>query len=291
VRSGWLDRFLTATSPHGPEGEFRALALQSRLPRSLRGKYPALAVVPGRAGNRAPDKDSDVLELFDKLYKQPPSMDRPGMKSERPDEDELTQNGRATIDTLRKLEEILSTKPVGKEVAYPSTLGALGRQFKTAARVLKSGQGVEAIAFDWNGWDHHINEGGSKPEDTFRKRVAIVGDACATFYEDIQFMRKKVLTVIMTEFGRTNRENGNFGTDHGHGGAMYLIGGGVKGGKVYGDWAGLAPGKTYQNRDLLVTTDWRDVLDEVLRGHLRLHPSKTIFDKWTPAEERLGLFT
>ncbi len=290
VRTGWLNRFLTETSSGEGEADFRALALQSRLPRSLRGKFPALAVAPSRARGRTKDKDSDVLTLFDKLYRKPPSMEGAGMKSARTDEDELTQNGRATIDALRKLEEILTQKPAGKEVRYPATAGGMGRQLQMAARLLKSGQGVQAIALDRNGWDHHINEGGPNETDTIYRMLREVGTAVSTFYEDIQFMRNMVTTVIMTEFGRTNRENGNNGTDHGHGNVTWVIGGKVNGGKVYGDWTGLAPGKTYQNRDLLVTTDWRDVLSELLYGPLRLHPSKTIFEKFTPREQKLGLF-
>ena len=288
VRSGWINRFLTATA--GGDSEFRALALQSRLPRSLRGDFPALAVAPSRSGGRGKDKDSDVLELFDKLYKKPPSMEGAGMKEERPDADELTENGRNTIDSLRKLEEILGQKASGKEVKYPATAGRLGQQLKMAARLLKSGQGVEAIALDWGGWDHHIQEGGSGETDAIRVKLQQMGVAVSTFFEDIQFMRNKVTMLVMTEFGRTNRENGNFGTDHGHGSVMWAIGGKVNGGKVYGDWPGLAPGKTYQNRDLLVTTDWRDVLEEVLRDHLKLHPSKEIFANFTPREDKLGLF-
>lgn len=290
VRSGWLNRYLTATSAGDHEADFRALALQSRLPRSMRGKFPALAVAPSRARGRRKDKDSDVLDLFDKLYKKPPSMEGAGMKSDRADEDELTQNGRATIDALRKLEEILTQKPAGKEVRYPATAGRMGQQLKMAARLLKSGQGVQAVALDRNGWDHHINEGGGNTDATIYRMLSEVGTAVSTFYEDIQFMKNMVTTVIMTEFGRTNRENGNNGTDHGHGSVMWVIGGKVNGGKVYGDWTGLAPGKTYQNRDLLVTTDWRDVLSEVLYDHLRLHPSKTVFDKFTPRDDKLGLF-
>ena len=136
VRAGWLNRFLSTTAPRGPEGEFRALALQARLPRSLRGPYPVLAVDPRRYLRK---QGTDVLELFDDLYKRPPSMERPGMTGDRPDEDDLTQNGRATIDTLRKVESIMTTKPVGKEVTYPASLGYLGVQLKMAARVLKSG--------------------------------------------------------------------------------------------------------------------------------------------------------
>jgi uncharacterized protein (DUF1501 family) len=288
VRSGWVNRWLQATAS-GDAG-FRALALQSRLPRSMRGDFPALAVAPSRTTRAARQKDGDVLTLFDKLYRKPPSMQGPGMKSERPDEDDLTQNGRTTIEELRKLESILQRKPAGVEVPYPAAAGHLGQQLKMAARLLKSGQGVEAIALDWNGWDHHIKEGGSGEQDRIRTMLTQLGLATSTFFEDIRFMRKKVVMLVMTEFGRTNRENGNFGTDHGHGGVMWVIGGAVKGGRVLGDWTGLAPGKTYQDRDLLVTTDWRQVLEEVLRDHLKLHPSKQIFADWKPADTKLGLF-
>ena len=291
VRSGWLNRFLAATSPRGPEGEFRAVALQARLPRSLRGTYPVLAA----AGVRGRRGGEDVLDLFDDLYKDP-AMDGPPppladtMEQRPATADDLTANGKTTIETLRKLDEILATKAAGHEANYPATLGRLGQQFKMAARVLKSGQGVEVIGMDWNGWDHHIREGGSKPADLIFRMNKVLGDTLATFYEDVKFMKNKVTTIIMTEFGRTNRENGNFGTDHGHGGAMYVVGGSVAGGKVYGDWTGLAPGRSYQNRDLLVTTDWRQVFSETLHTYLRLHPSKQLFKGFTPSEEPLGLF-
>lgn len=288
VRSGWLNRFLEATSPKGPEGEFRALALQARLPRSMRGPYPALALAPSRQGRGA--RGEDVLDLFDDLYKQPPSMEMGGMREERPDEDELTANGRNTIESLRKLEEILSQRPVGDEVRYPAAAGGLGRALQTAGRLLKSGQGVEVIGIDWNGWDHHINEGGSGEQDLIRRMLTQLGVATATFFEDVRPLRNKVCMIIMTEFGRTNRENGNFGTDHGHAGNMYLIGGKVNGGRIHGEWAGLDAGRTYQNRDLVVTTDWRRVLSEVLYDHLNLHPSKQLFPKWEPPATKMGLF-
>ena len=289
VRDGWLNRYLSRTSPEGVAAgsEFRAVALQGRLPRSLRGSYPVLAVDPRR---NMRGQGEDVLELFDDLYKQPPSMERPGMTGERPDEDDLTQNGRATIETLRRLEDILQNKPSGKEEVYPASLGYLGLQLKMAARILKSGQGVEVIGLDWNGWDHHIKEGGGAEGDLIRRMNSTVGDALTTFYADINPLRRYVTTIIMTEFGRTNRENGNFGTDHGHGSAMWVMGGRVNGGKVYGDWTGLSAGATYQDRDLLVTTDWRQVFDELLHDHMGLAADQNLFKGWTPAEKKLGLF-
>jgi len=290
VRDGWLNRYLQATSgPEGPEGEFRALAMQGRLPRSLRGAYPVLAVPErlGFGGRR--QEDEDVLDLFDPLYQGPPAMGRPGAMGERPEEDDLTRNGRTTIDTLRRLEEILGSKPAGREVAYPAASGRLGQQLRKAARVIKSGQGLQIVGVDWNGWDHHINLGVPAAGNLYWDMLARLDSAVSTFFEDVDTMKNQIVLLIMTEFGRTNAENGNRGTDHGHGGLMFVIGGKVKGGKVYGDWTTLAPGKTYQNRDLEVTTDFRTVMGEILYGHMKLHPSRRLF-KGFDDESKLGLF-
>jgi uncharacterized protein (DUF1501 family) len=286
VVTGWVNRWLSATvGPEGPEGEFRAVAIQGRLPRSLRGEYPVLAV-PDSMGGRG--GGNDVLDLFDPLYPAPEMEGPPDAMGERT-EDDIAQNGRTTIETLRKLEEIVSAPPAGREVSYPEAAGALGVQLRKAARLLKSGQGIQAIGLDWNGWDHHINQGRAEEGQLFWNMLARLDAGVSAFYEDVEPLRSKVLTVIMTEFGRTNAENGNFGTDHGHGSLMFLIGGKVKGGKVHGEWTTLAPAKTFQDRDLVATTDFRAVLQDVLYAHLGLHESKALFKGFDPAR-RTALF-
>ena len=287
VHQGWLNRYLAATSSGTPEGEFRALAMQGRLPRSLRGDYPVLAV-PDRLTFRG-DNGEDVLALFDDLYKAPPSMKGPAQMGTRPDEDALTQNGRTTIDTLRKLESILATKPAG-ELKYPISAGRLGVQLQKTARVIKSGLGLQVVGIDVGGWDTHINEGGPAETDTMWRMLAGLSEAITTFLDDVKDMRRYVTVLVVTEFGRTNEENGNRGTDHGHGYTMFAAGGPVRGGKAYGEWAGLEPARTYMNRDLPVTTDYRTVFSELLLDHMKLHPSKQLFPKFTPPEARLGLF-
>jgi uncharacterized protein (DUF1501 family) len=288
VHTGWLNRYLAATTgPEGPEGELRAVAVQGRLPRSLRGEYPVLAIPDalGDAGPRRRGDDPDVLDLFDPVYKSPQEMGGGTQMGERPPQDDLTENGRATIETLRKVESIIANKPAGKEIAYPAAAGRLGVQLRKAARLLKAGQGLQVIGLDWNGWDHHINEGGSGENDLIQRMLAQLDSGVTAFFDDIETLRSKVTMVIMTEFGRTNAENGNRGTDHGHGSAMFVIGGKVKGGKVHGDWPGLAPGKAYQNRDLAVTTDFRKVMNALLYDHLGLHPSKSLFKGFDPAQK------
>ncbi len=287
VHEGWLNRYLSATTKGEGEGELRALAMQGRLPRSLRGGFPVLAV-PDRMTFRG-DDGQDVLSLFDDVYKTPPSMMGPKEMGTRPDEDELTQNGRTTIDVLRRLESILNTKAAG-EVKYPIAAGRLGQQLLKTARVLKSGRGVQAVGIDLGGWDTHINEGGPAETDAMWRMLAGLSTAVETFFDDVKDIRKNVTLLIVTEFGRTNEENGNRGTDHGHGSTMFVVGGGVKGGKVYGEWAGLEPAKSYMNRDLAVTTDFRAVFSEVLFDHMKLHPSKQLFPKYAAPEAKLGLF-
>lgn len=288
VRDGWLNRYLHGTmGSDGPEEEFRAVAIQGRLPRSLRGDYPVLAV-PNRVMAGMRGGGTDVLDLFEDLYAQPPSMDKPGAMGERADEDELTQNGRTTIATIRKLEEILYSKKAAGKVRYPASAGYLGRQLEMVGRVLRSGQGVEVVGIDWNGWDHHINQGGSGEQDLIRRMLTQLGIAVETFMKDMDPMKRTVNVLIVTEFGRTNHENGNFGTDHGRGGNMFLVGGNVKGGKIYGDWSPshIAKGK----RELPVTTDFRRVFGEIMHGHMRLHPSKKLFKGYDVPSEKLGFY-
>lgn len=287
VHEGWLNRYLSATSPLGAEGDFRALAMQGRLPRSLRGGFPVLAV-PDRLTFRG-DNGEDVLALFDDLYKAPPSMQGAREMGTRPDEDSLTQNGRTTIDTLRRLESILTTK-AANEARYPLSAGRLGQQLLKVARVIKSGTGIQVVGLDVGGWDTHINQGGPAETDAMWRMLASLSESITTFFTDIKDMRKYVTMLVVTEFGRTNEENGNRGTDHGHGSTMFAIGGAVKGGKVYGTWAGLEPARTYMNRDLAVTTDFRSVFAEVLFDHMKLHPSKQLFPKFAPPATKVGLF-
>jgi uncharacterized protein (DUF1501 family) len=116
-----------------------------------------------------------------------------------------------------------------------------------------------------------------------------LGSAVEAFFEDVKPMRNSVTMLIVTEFGRTNEENGNLGTDHGHGSVSFVIGGRVRGGKVHGEWTGLAPGKAYQDRDLPVTTDFRTIYSEVLYDYLKLHPSKSLLKGFTHSK-KLGLF-
>jgi uncharacterized protein (DUF1501 family) len=161
--------------------------------------------------------------------------------------------------------------------------GTLGQSLQQVARLIKADVGVEAAFAEIGGWDHHGNE----PGQLFGL-LRQFGMALSAFSQDMGDRMEDIVLVTMSEFGRTARENGNNGTDHGHGGLMMVLGGPVQGGKVYGKWPGLAPEQLYEGRDLAVTTDFRAVLGELVTGHLGQANLKEVFPGFEPGE-KLGL--
>jgi len=279
VRAGWLNRMLEAT--HGEEdSKLRALAMQGLLPRALRGDYSVLAV---------PDKkvlkDDELLELFDDLYGEVGAKEPANAEMEKREDDSVRGTGRDTVETLKHYREIM-TKPVkGERAKFPA--GKLGDQLKDVAQVMRADAGLELACVDVGGWDDHVNEGGS--EGNLADRLKILGDALGAFATDIGDRLDDTLNLCMSEFGRTARENGNSGTDHGHGGFMFLLAGKVNGGTVHGKWNGLKDEELYQKRDLAVTTDFRDVFNEVLTSHVGHTPNDKFFPGYTPNRVK-GLF-
>jgi uncharacterized protein (DUF1501 family) len=150
------------------------------------------------------------------------------------------------------------------------------------ARLIKVNVGVEVAFADSGGWDHHGNENGQLPS-----LLRQFGASLAAFTRDLGDRMQDVVLVTMSEFGRTVKENGNAGTDHGHGNVMMVLGGGVRGGRVYGDWPGLEPEQLFESRDLAVTTDFRDVLGELVRNHLGQRVDH-VFPDYQP-QKTLGL--
>jgi len=260
VRTGWLNRYLQATAREG-SGSFRGVALQSLLPRSLRGSYPVLAVPAEVDGKRS----LEALDRFDELYG--------GGKGPRSREEGTVEaSGRITIETLRRFREIASG---GSPDAYGYPASAFGRGLFRIGQVLTAGVGLEVAGLDYNGWDHHAGEGGAA--GTHARMCRDLAQGLAAFDRQLGEGRDRVVVLVMTEFGRTAAENGSGGTDHGHGGGMLLIGGGVKGGQVHGDWRGLELADLYEGRDLPVTTDFRDVFAAALRQVFEFKGAKELF--------------
>ncbi len=252
VGTGWLNRYLKESRRSG-ESNLRAFSLQSLLPRSLRGDYPVLA--------RPNQKAQLAMRMYAQLYagmdkKKMSRSDKRGLKTQRT----IRAFGQRTIEQLTELDKILKT-PQKNAAEYPKS--GLGRQLRDISKVIIANQGLEVTALDIGGWDHHINQG---PVDgQLGRKLGDVSASIGAFVENVGPERmKNVMILIMSEFGRTVRENGNRGSDHGHGGFMIAVGGPVKGGKVYGKWTGLDRDKLYQQRDLPVHTDFRLVFAETL---------------------------
>jgi uncharacterized protein (DUF1501 family) len=180
---------------------------------------------------------------------------------------------------LAELNAILD-QPQQGTAKYPQS--TFGRQLRDIAKVIKANRGLEVTALDYGGWDHHINEG---PIDgQLGKNLADVSASVGAFVNDLgPAAMEHVLILIMSEFGRTVKENGNRGTDHGHGGFMLAVGGRLNGKKVYGKWTGLEDNQLYQSRDLPVHTDFRDVFAETLKGVFKFDAIKAgLFPRYRP---------
>ncbi len=260
---GWLDRVLSDnyTSNKSP---LTAVSISPRLPRILRGNYP----VTSFPNLNAYKFSGGALQAssFEELYAG--SIDKL-----------LSGVGKETEDSVNMLQKITGGKPQKPEDAgYPK--GNLCRSFYEMSRIIKANVGLRIGFMDIGGWDHHANEGST--DGQLNQHLRELGDSIAAFYQDMGSQAQDILLVTMTEFGRTLQENGDRGTDHGHASCMMVFGGNIKGGKVYGTWPGLAPDQLYEGRDLQVTTDFRQVHNEILTGHLGLTSTTDAFPGFTP---------
>jgi uncharacterized protein (DUF1501 family) len=151
----------------------------------------------------------------------------------------------------------------------------VGRQMQQVAQLHKADIGLEVTFVDTGGWDNHVNEGGAQGQ--LANLLRDLGQSIAAFVQDMGDRMEDVVLVTMSEFGRTAHENGNRGTDHGHANVMLVAGGGVRGGKVYGKWPGLASEQLNEGRDLALTTDFRSVLGEIISKHLGTGDLNVVF--------------
>ena len=261
TEDGWLNRYLQSQAARN-ESSFRAVSATSQLPRILQGTAPALAIPSvdrfGFGDRRGADR---VRGGFESLYAS--SSDSL-----------LATTAKETFEAVDLLRSVNPSqyKPLNG-ARYPN--GPFGRTMLQIAQLLKSDIGLEIAFAELGGWDHHVNEGGSTGQLANLLRQFAGG--LAAFARDLGSRMDDVVVVTLSEFGRTASENGNRGTDHGHATALFVLGGPVRGGKVYGDWPGLAREQLFEGRDLALTTDFRDVLGEILIHHLGAGGLETIF--------------
>jgi uncharacterized protein (DUF1501 family) len=261
TRDGWLNRYLHAKE-HENASPFRAVALARALPRSLQGTAPALAIGQlGQFGIQAGQASGMMAAGFEAQYAQAADQ-------------LLGSTGRDAFDAIKALQQANPGQYAPANSAEYPTSG-FGEAMKQIAQIVKSDLGLEVAFAELGQWDHHANEGGSNGQ--IANRLNDFSRGIAAFTQDLGDRMADVVVVTMSEFGRTARENGNRGTDHGHGNAMLVLGGSVKGGKVYGTWPGLDRDQLWQGRDLAITTDFRDVFAECLTGHLGARDISKVF--------------
>src|SRR5947209_16921131 len=267
TEDGWLNRAGASLKQQNTqatkESPFRAIALGPTLPRILLGKEPAVAInninefgVGGRNPNAQP-----LANTFEAMYDQ--SVDAA-----------LHGTGTETFDAVKMLKSADPSRYTPAPGAnYPR--GRFGDSLRQLAQLLKADLGVEVAFADIDGWDHHVNEGNTQGQIANLTRD--FSQSIAAFWTDIGELGNDTIVVSMSEFGRTARENGTRGTDHGHANVMFVLGGPVKGGKVYGRWPGLDSRHLYEGRDLEVTTDFRTVLTEGLTEHMGTKEISKVF--------------
>jgi uncharacterized protein (DUF1501 family) len=263
TQDGWLNRALQQEREPKPS-MLRAIAVSPNLPLTLQGEAPAIAV---------PD-----LRQF--KFFGPPRLVETNFEAMYTDavDNVMRGVGRETFKAVDTLKRIDPQKYRPDNVAdYPSS--RFGKGLKEIAQLMKADVGMEAAFLDSGGWDHHVNEGAV--EGRMGNLLRGLGQGLSAFATDLGQRMQDVVFVSMSEFGRTAHENGNRGTDHGHGNCMFVMGGAVKGGKVYGRWPGLAPDQLNQDRDLKVTTDYRTVLSEILRSHLGVADLSNVFPNFS----------
>ncbi|MDX2041866.1 MAG: DUF1501 domain-containing protein [Acidobacteriota bacterium] len=260
---GWLNRYLQANA-NPKASPFRGVSMGANLPRTMQGKASAIAMnsINDFAIRAGGGETGQALQGgFEAMYQQTVN-------------DALRGTGKETFDAVKMLKQVNPTQyqPTAG-VTYPR--GQFGDRLKQIAQLIKSNIGLEVAFTDIGGWDTHANQGAGQGQ--LANRLIEFSNGIAALYADLKDRADEVVILTMTEFGRTARENGNRGTDHGHGSAMFLLGNSVKGGKVYGKWPGLKPNELNEQRDLAITTDFREVFAEVAKTHLGATNLNTIF--------------
>jgi len=263
TEDGWLNRTLRDLPLPAGKSAFRAIGLGPSLPRILSGQEPAVAVnnindfsVGGRNPNAAP-----VSNTLEAMYAN--SVDTV-----------MHGTGRETFEAVKMLKSADPSKYKAAAGAdYPR--GRFGDSLKQLAQLIKANLGVQVAFADIGGWDHHVNEGSTQGQ--IANVLREFSQSLGAFWVDLGNLAEDTVVITMSEFGRTARENGNRGTDHGHANVMFVMGGLVRGGQVYGRWPGLDQSQLYDGRDLAVTTDFRRVLGEAVDRHLGNHALNQVF--------------
>src|SRR5215208_293325 len=258
---GWLNRYLRSKQD-SDQSLFRAVSMTKTMPRVLQGPEPAIAMSNlSDFAIRAGKSSANLQDGFEAIYA-------------RETKDSLAGMGRETFEAVNYLKKANPAQYQPENGAqYPRN--PFGNSLLQIAQLIKAGVGLEVAFTDVGGWDTHVNQGNSRGQ--LGNLLQQFSSGIGALYQDLGQRMDDVVILTMSEFGRTVRENGNRGTDHGHANAMFMMGNSVRGGKVYGRWPGLKNDQLYEGRDLALTTDFRDVFGELAIRHLGSTDSKSIF--------------
>ena len=267
---GWLNRYLQSKAD-SERSLFRAVSMTQTMPRILQGGAPTLAISNlNDFSIRAGRSSANVQGGFEAIYDQSVN-------------DVLGGTGKDTFEAVNYLKRVNPGQYKPENGAqYPRT--AFGSSLLQIGQLVKAGVGLEVAFTDIGGWDTHVNQGNSRGQ--LALRLQDFSNGIAALATDLGKRMDDVVILTMSEFGRTVRENGNRGTDHGHANAMFVIGNGVRGGKIYGEWPGLKNDQLYEGRDLALTTDFRDVFGEVAKRHLGTSNIQTVFPGYSASEAK-----
>ena len=261
TRDGWLNRYLAVrgTCDECKASPFRAVSLTQQTPRIMEG--PSEVVAMNGLNEFTVRASGSQAERLEALY-------RTGAA------DLVHGTGAEMFEAVKMLKAANPQKYAPRNGAeYPRS--QFGQRLLQIAQLVKADVGLEIAFADVGGWDTHVNQGGATGQ--LAARLDDFSRSVAALVTDLGDRMDDVLILTMSEFGRMARENGNRGTDHGHAGALFVIGGDVKGGKVHGKWPGLETEQLYEGRDLALTTDFRSVFSEVTARHLGATKVEAIF--------------
>ena len=271
---GWLNRYLQS-KPDPARSLFRAVSLTQTMPRILQGKAPTLAISNlADFTIRAGRSSASVQGGFEAIYDQTVN-------------DVLGGTGKETFEAVNYLKKV-NPSQYQPENGAQYARSPFGNSLLQISQLIKAGVGLEVAFTDIGGWDTHVNEGNSRGQ--LAQRLQDFSGGISALATDLGQRMDDVVILTMSEFGRTVRENGNRGTDHGHANAMFVVGNGVRGGKIYGQWPGLKSEQLYEGRDLALTTDFRDVFGEVAKKHLGTENLQAVFPGYTASEAKFRNF-
>ncbi len=269
IGTGWIGRHLQSAAWQN-ESPFRAIGMGAMVPESLRGPISPLSI-QSIADFHFKGREDELRRMQQSLA---------SLYTVQAPADQLSRQAGLVFETIDTLQAIRPESYIPSNGAvYANDEFGLGLQ--QVAQLIKADVGLEVACIDLGGWDTHENQG--TLNGTFNAMLSNLADGLAALYADLGEKMNRVSVVTMSEFGRRIAENGSQGTDHGHGNFMFLMGGGVNGGQVFSRWPSLAP-EALDDGDLAITTDYRDVLAEVVDGRLGNSALDEIFPGHLPQE-------